>query len=298
MATHESLPSKKHLPFGGARAINNHVIEEFIRYSHTPDMMDMIRSPHIVANFLSKYHRWLQASELNTLNGFDSFKHLRYSNGTTEIFDKWYLRHHGRRLRMFRGEYMYHLATHKNLGLPYEWLENGPLDSNDHIIISMPFADNGGMRPETMNILDSAAILGVPVLIDAAYLGTTKGLVFDFGHPAIDTVSVSLSKTFPVAHARIGMRLCRKDVDDGLDIYHKTEYENRWGAALGALLLSSYGIDYNAITFGEWHKIRCMEMDIMPSHSVLFGLGGSDYGQYNRGGLYNRLYLGGLYEIR
>lgn len=298
MATHEALPSKKHLPFGGARAINNHVIEEFIRYSHTPDLLDMVRSPYIIDNFLTKYHRWLQASELNDLKGLDKFAHLCYSNGTTEAFDKWYLRHQGRRLRMFRGEYMYHLATHRNLGLPYAWLEDEPLDSNDHVIISMPFADNGGLRPETMNILDSAAILGVPVLIDAAYLGTTKDLEFDFGHPAIDTVTVSLSKTFPVAHARIGMRLCRKDVDDGLDIYHKTAYDNRWGAALGVLLISGYGIDYNAITYGEWQRIRCMEMEILPSNSVLFGLGGSNYEQYNRGGLYNRLYLGGLYETK
>ena len=32
MATH-ALPSKKHLPFGGARAINNPVLTEFIDFA-------------------------------------------------------------------------------------------------------------------------------------------------------------------------------------------------------------------------------------------------------------------------
>ena len=296
MAIHEALPSKKHLPFGGARAINNPVIEEFIRYVHTPELMDMVRSNYLIDNFLKKYRSWLMNSQLNDLRGLDSFPYASYSNGTTEAFDKWYLRHHGRRLRMFRGEYMYHLATHRNLGLEYAWLEDEPLSADDHVIISMPFADNGGQRPETKNILDSAAIMGVPVMIDAAYLGTTQGLDFDFSHPAIDTVVTSLSKAFPVAHARIGMRLCRTDLDDGLDIYRKTAYENRWGAALGTLLIGGYGQDYNALTYGEWHRIRCMEMGLERSHSVMFGLGGSEYDDYNRGGLYNRLYLGGLYE--
>ena len=117
---------------------------------------------------------------------------------------------------------MYHYATYRNLDLPFRWLEDEPLREHDHVIISLPFADSGNVRHETESILNSATLLDVPVLIDAAYLGLTNGLDFDFSHPAIDTIAVSLSKTFPVANLRIGMRLMRYDFDDGLDIYHKT----------------------------------------------------------------------------
>lgn len=296
MATPDAIPSKKHLPFGGARAINNHVIEEFINYVMSNDFMLQVRNPVMVHRFMARYRTWLASSEYNLLTGFDALPVTCYANGTTEIFDKWYIRHHNRRLRIFRGEYMYHYATHRNLGLRMQWLEDEPLDYNDHVIISMPFADSGDLHYETMAILDTATLMNVPVLIDATYLGLTNGIEFDFSHPAIDTVAVSLSKVFPVAHARIGMRMSRTDIDDGLDIYRKTEYENRWGAALGYSLIDNYGIDYNYQTYGHWQKYKCQELNIKASPTVLFGLGGEEWEAYNRGGLYNRLYLGGLYE--
>ncbi len=296
MATHEAIPSRKHLPYGGARAINNHVIVEFINYTLGNDFISKVNDETIVDKFLSNYSSWLLDSRLNNLKGFDSFQHRRYANATTEVFDKWYLRHRNKRLRIFRGEYMYHYAVHRNLDLPFKWLEDAPLDKNDHVVISLPFADSGKIHHETTSILNSAAVLGVPVLIDAAYLGLTHNLKFDFDHPAIDTIALSLSKTFPVANFRIGMRLMKKDLDDGLDIYYKTNYQNRYSAALGNELIINYNADYNAICYEHWQRFKCNEMNLIQSNTVIFGLGGKEYQMYNRGGLCNRLFLGGFYE--
>lgn len=292
----EALPSKKHLPYGGARAINNHVIAEFINFTLMNDFQSKTLQPDIVDEFLANYVSWLSSSELNKITGFDKFPYARFANGTTEVFDKWFIKNRYRRLRIFRGEYMYHYAVHRNLDMPMKWLEDEPVKENDHVIISLPFADSGNIRHETESILNTATLLNVPVLIDAAYLGLTKELEFDFDHPAIDTIAVSLSKTFPVAGLRIGMRLMREDFDDGLDIYHKTNYQNKWGAALGNELLKNYSIDYNPKCYSHWQKFKCDEMNLRQSKTVLFGLGGSEWKQYNRGGLYNRLYLGGFYE--
>lgn len=292
----EALPSRKHLPYGGARAINNHVITEFINFILLQDFQKQTQNTSITEIFLNNYVNWLSSSKLNSIIGFEKFPYKTYANGTTEVFDKWYIRNRHRRLRMFRGEYMYHFATYRNLDMSFKWLEDGPLDSNDHVIISVPFADSGNIRHETLSVLNSAALLNVPVLIDAAYLGITHKFKFDYSHPAIDTIALSLSKTFPVAHLRIGMRLMRDDFDDGLDIYHKTNYQNRWGAVIGNSLITNYSIDYNAECYEHWQRYKCLEMNLEQSHTILFGLGGSEYKQYNRGGLYNRLFLGGLYE--
>lgn len=291
-----ALPSKKHLPYGGARAINNHVIEEFINFTLSNDFLPKVREEFATEHFLDNYYNWLQSSTYNTFHGLNEFKFKCFSNGTTESFDKWYIRNQRRRLRIFRGEYMYHYATYRNLDLPFKWLEDAPLDVNDYVVISMPFADSGNMHHETLSILDTAALLSVPVLIDAAYVGLTNKITFDFGHPAIDTVVFSLSKTFPISHARVGMRLSRYDFDDGLDIYHKTNYTNKFGAVLGNQLISNYGIDYNVQCYEHWQRFKCQEMKIEPSKTILFGLGGSEWKEYNRGGLYNRLFLGGFYE--
>lgn len=296
MATPEALPSKKHLPLGGARALNTPAVERFIKETMANDFMKLVRDPNIVHDYLELYHTWIQSSSQNYMSGLDSFKFKSYTNGTTEIFDKWYLANQGKRLRFFRGEYMYHIATHRNLRMPFAYLEDEPLSPDDHVIISMPFADSGNVRYETENILDSANLLGVPVLIDAAYLGLTEDIEFDFSHPAIDTVALSLSKTFPVAHARIGMRLSRFDTDDGIDIYRKTEYENRWGAALGLKLMEKFSMDYNTDHYKNIQLVTCQELQVTPSNTVLFGLGGPKWADYNRGGLYNRLFLGGIYE--
>jgi hypothetical protein len=292
----EALPSKKHLPYGGARAINNPVILEFINYTLLNDFQKQTQRNDIVDEFLENYVTWLTNSKLNKITGFEEYKYRVFANGTTEVFDKWYIRHKHRRLRIFRGEYMYHYATYRNLDMPYKWLEDEPLRENDHVIISLPFADSGNIRHETISVLNSAVLLNVPVLIDAAYLGLTHELDFDFSHPAIDTVAVSLSKSFPVAHARIGMRLMRDDFDDGLDIYHHTGYQNRWGAALGNALITNYNIDYNPTCYEHWQRFKCNEMNLQQSKTILFGLGDKEWKQYNRGGLYNRLFLGGFYE--
>ena len=296
MATQEALPSRKHLPLGGARAINTPEVERFIKETMADDFMKHVRNPAIVPQFLEQYHAWIQSTSQNYMSGLDKFKYKSYTNGTTETFDKWYLTHRNRRLRVFRGEYMYHLATYRNNNMPIAPLEDEPLDLNDHVIISMPFADSGNVRYETENVLDTAAVLGVPVLIDAAYLGLTEDIEFDFSHPAIHSVALSLSKTFPVAHARIGMRLSKFDNDDGIDILRKTEYENRWGAALGLKLIDKFDLDYNTDLYKNIQLVTCQELQITPSNTVLFGLGDSKWEEYNRGGLYNRLFLGGIYE--
>jgi hypothetical protein len=45
---------------------------------------------------------------LNCITGIDSFDQVDYSQGTTESFDHFYIKHPQRRFRCFRGEYLYH----------------------------------------------------------------------------------------------------------------------------------------------------------------------------------------------
>ena len=72
--------------------------------------------------YLEKIDAWLHNSENNTLTGLDNFKTHDLIHGTTQAFDEAYYRHANRRLRIFRGEYAYHIVRnliHNGLKLIY-----------------------------------------------------------------------------------------------------------------------------------------------------------------------------------
>jgi hypothetical protein len=140
--------------------------------------------------------------------------------------------------------------------------------------------------------------LGVPVLIDAAFFGVCANQHYDFSHPAIQEVVFSLSKSFPVNALRIGIRFSKEDFEDGMQIYHSTQYVNKLSAAIGLKLMTSRSPD---TTFTKWRTKQlefCNQLELDPSDTVLFGIDTSHkYDHYNRGSMQtNRLCFSRYYE--
>jgi histidinol-phosphate/aromatic aminotransferase/cobyric acid decarboxylase-like protein len=138
-------------------------------------------------------------------------------------------------------------------------------------------------------VLSQATALGVPVLIDMAYFGLCSGLTFDLSWPCITDVTFSLSKSFPVANARIGMRLTRIDDDDPLFVVNKTRYINRLGAALGLTLIKKFPADYIPTKYRDLQQQWCQQLEADPSPTVIFGMGHKKWTQYDRGAGNHRL---------
>lgn len=184
---------------------------------------------------------------------------------------------------------MYHAAAWRNYFPDWCFVDQEPITSNDAVVISLPFSDTGDIHPDTLSVLDICDRLGVPVLVDSAFFGLCHGINFDYDRECITDITFSLSKTFPVSHIRIGMRLTRVDDDDSLLVHHKSCYVNRLGAGLGLELMSKWNADYNYDRWNLQQKIFCEQLGVQPSKTVIFGLGGSDWTQYNRGNDSNRL---------
>lgn len=286
-----ALPNLKSLPYGGAQAVRDPEALRFIdQLNNDFTLMEVLDDRHVVDRFLQQYRTWINQSQHNSL-ALDQFTVACYSQGTTEAFDKFYLRNHVRRFRCFRGEYMYHMASWRNYFPNWCWLDDDVIDSGDAVVISLPFSDTGNEHINMRDILDRCELLGVPVLIDCAYFGICREIRFDFAHECITDVTFSLSKSFPVAHARIGMRLTRIDDDDSMLVNQKTNYTNRIGAALGLALLHEFSADHN---INRWHTTQlefCRRLNLVPSQSVIFGIDTGARPQYNRGGDTNRLCL-------
>jgi hypothetical protein len=283
------IPNLTHLPFGGAESIynptNRTVVENMIAKSTNDLFYDNI---HRV--FVNEYRDWINSTKINNITGLDNFPFATYSNGTTETFDKFYLKYHNRRFRCFKGEYMYQMACGRNYCSTWKFLDDEPVAENDAVVISLPFSDLGNEHPMMKTILNQCELLSVPVLIDCAFFGLCSNVEFDLTHPAITEVTFSLSKFFPVANLRIGIRFSKEDTDDTLFISHKHGYVNRIGASVGVKIFEHYSPDYNVLTYKKIQEEFCEELDLIPSSSVIFGIDTKNlYPEYNRGYISNRL---------
>ena len=265
---------KRSLPLGGSFAITN---REF---------------PASTDNFCHVYLEWIKSTHENVIRGLDNFPVLAYCNGTTEAFDKFYMKNNSRRFRCYRGEYMYHQATWRNCWPDWKYIEDAPLDPNDAVVLSLPFSNTGNEHPGAQRLLTFCNDLGIPVLIDCAYFGVCSQIIFDFNYDCITDITFSMSKAFPVAYHRIGMRLTRTDDDDPLLVSNKIGYTNRYSAELGKQLLNSQTPDAMVELYRDKQEEYCKHLGITPSKTVLFGLDTENkYPEYNRGGTINRLSL-------
>lgn len=292
------MKNLKHLPYAGAAPVVDptlsNVVDEIVKSTSTSTWLNDIDIHH---RFLDDYRNWIMASDNNVLSGLDDFSTAAMGQGTTEGFDKFYLKNHQRRFRCYRGEYMYHAASWRNYFPNWCRIEDDDIRANDAVVISMPFSDTGNVHPDMSRVLDECDRLGVPVLIDCAFFGICSNIEFDFDRESITDVTFSLSKTFPIAHVRTGMRLTRIDDDDSLLVHHKTNYVNRISAGIGIELMSQYTADYNVQRWKDQQHEFCQKLNVEPSCCVIFGLGGDEWQSYNRGGPTSRLnFANYLYE--
>jgi hypothetical protein len=273
---------KKHLPFGHSGAVLDQEVMNFLNMiplRFTEHMYDV----NVTEEYLERYHAWIRMSALNLIAGLDDFPYKCYSHGTTESFDKFYMKHKDRRFRCFRGEYLYHQLAWRD---KFNWLyaDDDCLDANDALVISLPFSNTGNKHKLHEAALNECDRLGIPVLLDCCYFGISSAIEFNFKHECITDIVFSLSKTFPVAHARIGMRLSKYDDDDTLFVYNKNSYVNRLGAYIGLQLMENYSPDFIYKKYKSQQLEFCKHLDVEPSSTVLFGIAPQDkYVEYNRG---------------
>jgi|TARA_B110000971_G_C20001158_1_gene496905 hypothetical protein len=281
---------KKHLPFGNAFAVADPLIVG-VQSAIPIDVSKVLQDDNLLKQFLERYVAWISETNNNNVSGLEKYPHACFSNGTSEAFEKFYAKHHKRRFRFFKGEFVYHRLNCRNNGYDWEWLESAPLDKNDVVMISLPFSDTGN-NPEGLDlILDHCDALKIPVLIDCAYFGVCSNIDFNFDRECITDITFSLSKSLYCAHARIGMRLTKEDDDDPLFVTNKMGYFNRLAAYIGLQLINSFSPDYIYDTYRARQESYCKILGVEPSDCVIFGIGNSSWKEYNRDRETNRLSL-------
>ena len=291
------LPDLKNKIYGGAWSIHDYrTVNAVKKWSKYFD----ISSKANIQGFINDYSFWMQQG--HNLLGIQDFKHLAFANGTTEVFDKFYMKHTGRRLRLWRGEYFYHqIVARESFDNNFAWIDEDEIRSNDVVVVSMPFSDTGNVVENYEQIMTDCCKLNVPVLIDMAYINISKHKQYNLEFDCIKTLATSLSKVFPVETYRIGMRMNRDNEDDTLNAYtnNSTPYVNTHSINIAHQLIKEYPNSWVYDNYAMKQEILCRELWITPSDCVIFGIDENNkYTEYNRGGKTNRLCFSKLWDFR
>lgn len=236
--------------------------------------------------YLEKINYLIHNSQLNTVKGLERFTARHLINGTTQSFDEAYHRYSKRRLRIFRGEYAYHKRVNPN----YLYLEDGPLDKNDFIIISLPFCSTGDKHIEMKKVLDQALLLNIPVEIDCAYFGTCHSIDFDLSHESIKSVSFSLSKGMGMGDIRSGIRYSFYDDDYPISQQNNYNHTVLLAAKMGLHMMEKFDFDYIPNTYLKAQKSVCLDINATPTKCMHLAMGNSEnYSDYLVDNKYYRL---------
>ena len=275
------------------RPIPDSEIYEFIQKS-VKDSSNYLYERELHPLFLEKFKIWIQNSTNNTIIGLDEFTELTYVHGTSQSFDNFYFAHNGKRLVTLKGDFLYHELSVKRKILHHHY-EKNLLQSGDFMIISVPFSDSGNEPNNLEEILNECEEKNIPVWIDAAYMVMAGDITLDLTYECIQGISFSLTKAFyGCERLRIGVRMKRVYEDDGIDIANSMSMVSAVGCYVGYEIINKYSADYIFNTYRGRQQLLCEELDLVPSKSVIFGLGDKfdkKHDMYSRGTDYRRICL-------
>jgi hypothetical protein len=293
------LPDNKKRKYGGAYSLydkntvstRDHIIQTYSQ----PKDVDSLKH-----EYFEKYTQWMPSS--HNLHGIEKYNNLCFTQGTAESFLYFHLKYKDKkRLRILKGEYFFHQMMKNMYYNEFKWLEDGPIEANDAVLISFPFSDTGNEPERLSHILSTCTTLKVPVFLDLAYINLAKGLSLDLTYPCIEYISTSLSKVFPIEFHRVGLRLQRKRDEDQLYVYNEDGYGylNFMSMHLGLEMMKAFQPTYIFDKYRQKQIDMCSEMNLLVSDCVYFGIDADNkYSVYNRGRDTNRLCFTRIWDGR
>jgi len=262
--------------------LDSKVLSYFDTISKKINLNKILKDQKIQNEFLDKYFKWILMSSNFKYLKLKKFKFKCFAQGTTQVFDYFYLKHKGKRFRAFQGEYAYHFISWRYAKFRWKYIEDDVLRKGDALVLSVPFSGNGGDLKNIDKILKKCTRLKIPVLIDCCYSPLATNMSFNFDHECIEYVSFSLSKVFPVGHLRIGMRLSRTDDDDQLFVYKSFNYKNRLSMKIGLDLIKKFDHDYISSKYYQNQKSICNKLNLAETKVVNLVIGDNNWNQYKR----------------
>lgn len=219
--------------------------------------------PQLRQDFLRDFDRWIHDSKLNKVSGLEQFPDRDFTIGVTHSLDDLHITH-GSSLVVMEKEYAYHRRMKPDITVrTVETLKAG-----DVLVFAIPSSWYGDIHPQTNEILDRCRELSIPVHVDAAWYGCLRGFEFDYSHPAIQSVSFSLSKGLGLGSHRAGARYCRKRQPGPVTIindFNMCIVSVMW---YGIKFMREFGSDFIQDKYGAAYEHVCKKLQLRPTKAI------------------------------
>lgn len=253
----------------GTRRQRPMYLSKFTKFRQNLDMNTYPKDPHAYTEtFLQTIDEWIRSHKHVRYAGLETFTRRDAILGTTHQLDELH-QLHGANIAVYRGEYKYHRRlTDFEVKQIKHYTE---LNTGDVFIASYPSCITTNYHKEFDKLLDWCYSKFIPVHIDGAWFGQCRNFEFDVTHPAVQSVSVSLSKALGMGSQRIGIRYTRERVNGPISIMNDFAYANVSDMWLGVEAMKHFGTDYWWANYGDLYSKVCADFNLEETDSIHVG---------------------------
>lgn len=253
----------------GTRRQRPMYLSEFTKFRKSLDMATYPVDPHAYTKtFLHTIDGWIRGHKHVKYAGLDTFVRQDAILGTTHQLDELH-QLHGKNIAVYFGEYKYHRRLTE--GAVKQIGHYSELAPGDVFVASYPSCITTNCHPEFDQLLEHCLQNKIPVHIDGAWFGQCRNFEVDVSHPAIHSVSVSLSKAFGMGSQRIGIRYTRERVNGPIAIMNDFDYCNVSDMWIGVEMIKHFGTDYWWRNYSELYSKVCKDFNLHETDSIHVG---------------------------
>lgn len=217
----------------------------------------------LVHEFKYLFNDWLVHRKYSNFEGLKAFPHHDIIYGCTQYIDDIYQRVGPGNLQIIEGDYTYHKRLNPNI----QFAIPGELDPNKELLIALPFPKYGDIHPWMSLILDECHIKNIPVHIDGAWIGSCRDINFNFDHPAVQTIGVSLSKAGMGAN-RIGLRYARTRPVGAVTIMNDFSMVQQALLEIGIRFMQTFPCERFWFEYGKKYEQVCKDFNLIPTKCI------------------------------
>jgi hypothetical protein len=222
-------------------------------------------SDNVYENFKQEMEDYVFSSRLNDFRYIKNLDRKDICIGCTQFIDSLYMQG---TVQTLEGDYRYHLRLNPNISFS----RVGDLVPDLPLIIAMPFPSTGDIHINMDDILEECLIKNIPLHIDGAWITCCRDISFDFNHPAIHSIAISLSKGLGLGWNRVGLRWSKSHNIDAISIMNDYRMNLRAVVNIGLHFIRNIDIDHLWLTHAKNYNKICRDFSLMPTKSIYIAL--------------------------